>query len=78
MRWMYVKVKLSLSLINNVSCHEDVWGSRDIAPQIFTLALDGSEWSASCHRCFTPAERVPGTHWIGGWMALRAGLDVVD
>jgi hypothetical protein len=24
---------------------------------------------------FTPGERTPGTHWIGGWMGLRAGLD---
>jgi hypothetical protein len=20
-------------------------------------------------------ERIPGTHWIGGWVGLRAGLD---
>jgi hypothetical protein len=24
---------------------------------------------------FTPGERTPGTHWIGGWVGLRAGLD---
>jgi hypothetical protein len=23
----------------------------------------------------TPGERTPGTHWIGGWVGLRAGLD---
>jgi hypothetical protein len=22
-----------------------------------------------------PRERTPGTHWIGGWMGPRAGLD---
>jgi hypothetical protein len=22
-----------------------------------------------------PGERAPGTHWIGGWVDLRAGLD---
>jgi hypothetical protein len=22
-----------------------------------------------------PGERTPGTHWTGGWMSLRAGLD---
>jgi hypothetical protein len=22
-------------------------------------------------------ERAPGTHWIGGWVGLRAGVDVV-
>jgi hypothetical protein len=25
----------------------------------------------------TPRERAPGTHWIGGWVGLRAGLDTV-
>jgi hypothetical protein len=24
---------------------------------------------------FTPGERTPGTHWIGGWAGPRAGLD---
>jgi hypothetical protein len=22
-----------------------------------------------------PRERIPGIHWIGGWVGLRAGLD---
>jgi len=27
---------------------------------------------------FTPrGEKAPGTHWIGGWVGPRAGLDVV-
>jgi len=25
----------------------------------------------------TPATLPPGTHWIGGWVGSRAGLDVV-
>jgi len=40
-------------------------------------ALDGSEWSASHPSCFTPRERAPGTHWIGGLGGPRAGLDAV-
>jgi hypothetical protein len=24
---------------------------------------------------FYPGERTPGTHWIGGWVGPRAGLD---
>jgi hypothetical protein len=43
----------------------------------FTSALVGGEWSASRPGCFTPGERAPGTHRIGGWVALRAGLDEV-
>jgi hypothetical protein len=31
------KVKLSLFLINQATCHEDVWGSGDIAPYILDL-----------------------------------------
>jgi hypothetical protein len=42
-----------------------------------TSALDGGEWSASRTGRFTPRERAPGTHWIGGWVGLRAILDAV-
>jgi hypothetical protein len=42
-----------------------------------TLALDGGKWSASCPGCFTPRERAPDTHWIGGWVGPRAVLDAV-
>jgi hypothetical protein len=31
--------------------------------------------SASRPCRFTPRERAPGTHWIGGWVVPRAGLD---
>jgi hypothetical protein len=27
---------------------------------------------------FTPGERTPGTHWTGGWVGPRAGLDTGD
>jgi hypothetical protein len=40
-----------------------------------TSALDGGEWSASCPGRFTPREKAPGTHWIGGWVDPRAVLD---
>jgi hypothetical protein len=42
-----------------------------------TSALDGGEWSASRPGRFIPRERAPFTHWIGGWVGLRAGLDAV-
>jgi len=54
------------------------WGSGGIAPiHSLTSALDGGEWSASCPGHFTPRERDPGTHWIGGWVGPRASLDMV-
>jgi hypothetical protein len=43
-----------------------------------TSALDGGEWSASRPGRFTPRERAPATHWIGGWVGPRACLDMVS
>jgi hypothetical protein len=43
-----------------------------------TSALAGGEWSASRPGRFTPGERAPDTHYIGGCMDSRAGLDVVE
>jgi hypothetical protein len=42
-----------------------------------TSALDGYEWSGYRPGRFTPTERDPGTHWIGGWVGPRAVLDAV-
>jgi hypothetical protein len=42
-----------------------------------TSALGGGKWSASHLAHFTPRERAPGAHWIGGWVGPRAILDVV-
>jgi hypothetical protein len=55
------------------------YGGVDVWIHIFlTSALVEDEWSASrvCH--FTPDESAPGTHWIGGWVDPRAGLDDVE
>jgi hypothetical protein len=51
-----IKVKLSLCL------------TKHHAVKVYSLtsALDGGEWSASHPGRFTPRERAPGTHWIGG------------
>jgi hypothetical protein len=43
-----------------------------------TSALVGGEWSTSRPGRFTPGERAPGTHWIAGWVDLRAGLDDLE
>jgi hypothetical protein len=42
-----------------------------------TSALAGVERSASRKGRYTPGERAPGTHWRGGWVDPRAGLDDV-
>jgi hypothetical protein len=43
-----------------------------------TSALIGGEWPASRLGRFTPGDRAPGTHWIGGWVGPTAGLDNVE
>jgi hypothetical protein len=55
------------------------YGGVDIEINIFlTSALAGGEWSASRPCRFTPGERAAGTHWRGGLVDLRAGLDDVE
>jgi hypothetical protein len=72
------KVKLSLCLTNSALRNEDVWGSGCIYPHF--LDLDTSwRWVVS----FTPLplyprERAPGTHFIGGWVEPRAGMDDME
>jgi hypothetical protein len=56
-----------------------VYGGVEVYVHVFlTSALLGGEWSASRPGHFTPKERVPGIHWIGGWVGPRAGLDDVE
>jgi hypothetical protein len=43
-----------------------------------TSAVDGGEWSALLFGRFSPRGRAPGTHWIGGWVGSRAGLNMVS
>jgi len=40
-----------------------------------TSTLDGNEWSASRPGHSTPQEIAPDTHWIGGWVGPRSGVD---
>jgi hypothetical protein len=51
------------------------WEWRYSSTHSLTLALDG-ELSASRSSLFTPKERDPGTHWVGGWVGTRADLEV--
>jgi hypothetical protein len=43
-----------------------------------TSAVVGGEWLGSRPGLFTPEEKAPVVHWIGGLMDPRAGLDDVD
>jgi hypothetical protein len=58
--------------------HEGIlWEWMYSSTHSFTSVLDGGEWSASRPGRFTPRERAPGTHWIGGWVGPRDILDAV-
>jgi hypothetical protein len=51
----------------------------DVYIHIFlNLALTGGEWSASRPGRVTPGEKAPDSHWIGGWVDHRAGLDDLE
>jgi hypothetical protein len=51
----------------------------DVQTHVFlTSALVGAEWSASRHGRFAPGERAPDTHWIGGCVDPRAGLNDME
>jgi hypothetical protein len=52
-------------------------GERSYSSYLFsTLALGGCEWLALRPSCsLPPGKGPPGTHWTGGWVVPRAGLD---
>jgi hypothetical protein len=55
------------------------YGGVDVQTNVFlTSALVGGEWSASRPGRFTPKERAPATHWIGGWVGPRADLEDME
>jgi hypothetical protein len=57
------------------------YGGVDISIHVFLAsALVGGEWSASRSYCLTPPPResAHSTHWIGGWVNPRVGLDVME
>jgi hypothetical protein len=77
-------IKLGLFLLRNVKKGKVIplhpWrrlGERRYSSySILASAPDGGEWSASRPwPRFTPGERTPGTHWTGGWVGPRAGVD---
>jgi hypothetical protein len=47
-----------------------------IDPRFLDLGTTYLDLGTSCR--FTPDERAPGTHWIGGWVDSTAGLDDME
>jgi hypothetical protein len=50
------------------------WGVKIYLHAFLNFTLDIVQRSASSPGRFTPGERIPGTHWTGGWVGPRAGL----
>jgi hypothetical protein len=70
---LVVTYAINLSLCFNWARHEGVLGEwRYSSTYSLTLALDRGEWSASHPSCFTPRERAPDTHWIGGCFTFNS------
>jgi hypothetical protein len=80
---MSLKVKVNVRwscpyAFNWAPRHEGILGEwMYSSTHSLTSALDGGEWSASHPGRFTPRERAPRTHWIGGWVGLRTVLGAV-
>jgi hypothetical protein len=55
------------------------YGGVDVYIHIFlTSALFGGECLASPPATLPPEKESPCTHWIGGWVGPRTGLDDVE
>jgi hypothetical protein len=52
------------------------WVKVSLHP-FLTSTQDGGEFMASCPGYFTPRERAPATHWKGGLVGPRTGLDMM-
>jgi hypothetical protein len=52
-------------------------GSVCMDPRILDLCNSWRRVVSFTTRPLYPGERAPDTHWIGGWMGPRTGLDAV-
>jgi hypothetical protein len=71
------KVLLSQCLIKHYAM-KTYGASGGISQPLLTSALHVGEWLASRPNRFAPEEIAPGTHWIGGWVGHRRGLDAME
>jgi hypothetical protein len=55
------------------------YGGVNVYIHVFLASvLAGGESSVSRPGRFNPRKRYPGTHWIGGWVDRKAGLDNIE
>jgi hypothetical protein len=68
---------IPLLLLTEHNTMEAYWSSGGIAPRILDL---GTRWRwvvSFTPRSIYAQRKNPGSHWIGGWVGPRAGLDAV-
>jgi hypothetical protein len=68
------KVKLSLCLTKHHTM-KTYWTCGGIAPCILDLGTRMTLVVSFTPRPIYPQERAPVTHWTGGWVDSRSGLD---
>jgi hypothetical protein len=66
-----------IMIINHYTMKMCGWNGS-IAPPFLSSTRDGREWSASRSGRFTNGETAFLTHWIGGSVGLRTGLDAIE
>jgi hypothetical protein len=75
--WRPLDVTLeAIEIVINVMLPLCTTPCRRMLERIYSSS--GGEWSASRLGRFAIGERAPGTHWIGGRVDRRPGLDDVD
>jgi hypothetical protein len=73
--WGPVKVNTSWSLCT--PCRR-VLGVDLYLHTFLNSAVGEGEWSTSRPGCFTHTKRANVTHWTGGWVGPRVGLDALE
>jgi hypothetical protein len=59
-------------------CHEGIWGNGCRDPHFLDLVTSGRLVVSFTPRPLYPQGRARVTHWIGGWVDPRAGLDDME
>jgi hypothetical protein len=82
MRWAIISFSVRILLHRvkvKLSRYTPWWRMGGEEEKLLPIPNLGTRWgwvvSVMPRPRFTPGERTPGTHWIGGWVDLRAGLD---
>jgi hypothetical protein len=71
---MIIMITLKVKQSYNTSMEEQ--GERRYSSYSFTTpALDGVSGQRHAPAALYPRRKDPGTHWTGGWVGLRSGLD---